>query len=712
MSLPRSLIRNPRLDAWLRIGSDGRVGVYTGKVEIGQGIKTALAVIAAEELDVAFERIDVHTADTARGPNEGITAGSGSVEQSGSALRHVAAQARRHMLELAAEALGAHIDQLQVVDGRVRAPGVAHETSYWELMGDKEFKLDASEDVRPKLPERYTLVGRPARRIGLAEIAAGTARFAQDFERPGLAYGRVVRPPRAGARLASIDAGEVAARDGVLAVVRDGSFLGVVAEREEQAIEAARLLRECARWDGGADLGEFDQLFERLTSEPHVSRLVVDGTPQEGDVPPIDPPDSAQTTLRARYCRPYHMHAALGPSAATAEWRDGQLTVWSHTQGPELLRPSLAQALGMESDAIRVAHVEGPGCYGHNGADDAAFDAALLARAVPGRPVRLQWMREDEHGWEPYGPAMVVEIQASLDASGGVVDWNHDVYSDTHMGRPLPWGEFSGLLAAWYRDPPMQRPPKRPAGGFHSGSHRNADPLYSFARRRVVKHLVPGMPLRTSSTRGLGAFANVFAIESAMDELAHAAGVDPLAFRLRRLDDARARAVLEAAAETSGWAGSRAGGGRGRGVAFARYENYKVYVAVVMEVEVDAEGAIHLERGVIAADAGQIIDPDGLANQLEGGLIQAASWTLLEQVRFDHRRVTSLDWDGYPILRFPEVPELETVLLDHPELPCMGAGEGTQGPTPAAIANAVFDATGLRLREIPFTPERVRAARG
>jgi CO/xanthine dehydrogenase Mo-binding subunit len=410
------------------------------------------------------------------------------------------------------------------------------------------------------------------------------------------------------------------------------------------------------------------------------------------------------------------MHAALGPSAALAHWTETELALWTHSQGIYALRSSLAEVLGLAESRLHLVHVEGPGCYGHNGADDVALDAALLARGLPGRPVLLKWMRDDEHAWEPYSPAMVVQSQASLDAAGQIVDWNHDVRSYTHRGRPSARGDgTSSLLAARYLAEPLPPPPAQPTKAYHVGIHRNADPLYAFPRRRVVKHFIPGSPLRVSAMRSLGAYANVFAIESFMDELALAAGSDPVTFRLRHLKDERARAVIEAAAEKAGWQPGRpfegAGYGRGRGLAFAQYKNQKCYAAIVVEASVDvATGQIRLERAVIAADAGQIVNPDGLANQLEGGFVQAASWTLKEAVRFDATGILSRDWQSYPILTFAEAPEVETVLLDRPYQPWLGAGEATHGPTPAAIANAVFEAVGVHLRELPFTPERVRAA--
>jgi CO/xanthine dehydrogenase Mo-binding subunit len=439
---------------------------------------------------------------------------------------------------------------------------------------------------------------------------------------------------------------------------------------------------------------------------------VIDGTAVEAPVPAIATPPDAAHTLRASYTRPFQMHGSIGPSAAVAHELDGRLTVWTSSQGVSVLRVALAQALGVDAERLRLIHVEGPGCYGHNGADDAALDAALLARALPGRPVHVQWTRNDEHAWEPYGAAMIIDLQASLDASGRVTDWNHDVRSFTHVSRAVPHGpETSALIAAWHRAAPMSRPTPRPVLAYHMGIHRNADPIYAFPRRRVVKHFLAGSPFRTSSLRALGAYANVFAIESFIDELAVAAGLDPLEFRLRQLDDPRGRDVLLAAAERFGWRPAPRPGrsGRGRGLAFARYKNQKTWCAVAVELTVDdASAAIRLERAAIAADAGQIVDPDGIVNQLEGGFVQAASWTLREEVKFDRLRVTTADWQSYPILRFGEIPELETVLLDRPGEPWLGAGEAAQGPTAAAIANAVFDATGLRARDLPLTPERLR----
>jgi nicotinate dehydrogenase subunit B len=683
--LPYPLAQTPDLDSWVRINTDGTITLLTGKVELGQDIKTSVAMIGADELDVPLERIRVITADTAQSPDE---------------VRPIA-------LSVAHEELEAPIERLTVADGSITDPVTGRSVTYWDLFGGKRFGSRVSGAGQPKPPEAYRIVGRPAERLDLVPKVTGSAHFVHDLDLPGMVHGRVVRPPDHAARLASVDEDEVNRMPGVIQIVRDGSFLAVIAEREEQAVQAMEALRQAATWENGATLLTSETLFDHLLSQPDRAFLVVDGRPVDDPVPPIETPAGAAQTLAATYYRPYHMHASLGPSAAVAQLIEGKLTVWTHSQGVYPLRAALAQVLGMPEDDIHAIHVDGPGCYGHNGADDAALDAALLARAVPGRPVSLKWMRVDEHTWEPYGAATAIKMQASLSAGGDVLDWNHDVWGYSHIGRARSGGGTSGLLAAWHLAEPFTRPQPRPNMGPQVGIHRNADPLYAFPRRRIVKHFLPDSPLRTSALRGLGSYANVFAIESFMDELAHAAGVDPVEFRLRYLTDDRARAVIEAAVEKAG----RRPEGRGRGIAFARYKNRQSYVAAAIDLSVNRDsGHIRLERAIVAADAGQIVNPDGLSNQLEGAFIQSASWTLKEQVTFDRHGVTSVDWYSYPILRAHHAPQIETVLLNRPGQPYLGIGEGAHGPVPAAIANAVFDAVGIRLRQIPFTPERVKAA--
>ena len=709
-----SVENNPALDDWLSLGPGETVAVRSGKVDIGQRISTAVAMLVADELDVDPARVETVRTETGLSPDEGITSGSYSMTQTGEAVRRAAATARRHLLDRAAQALDVDPATLEVDDGTIHSRATNRQTSYWELMEGKPFGIDIDPDAPLKPREALRHVGTSAIARGMEDIVRGRPWFLHDMSLPDMLHARVVRPPHYRARLGSIGRTVLdRLADEGTRVVRDGSFLAVAAADEYRAVRAAERLAAAASWDEGEGLPSGD-IYESLRGNERVSLPVVDGAPVEAPVPaPEAPPASAAATLEARYERPYQMHASLGPSAAMAEFADGRLSVVTHSQGIYFLRAALAETFDMAPGDIRLVHAPGAGCYGHNGADDAALDAALVARALPDRPVMLKWTREEEHAWEPYGSCASMDLRASIDANGGIVAWTHESYSDTYMMRPRSGPDKAGparLLSTRFLADPLTPPVMGPAMGPHIGIHRNLDPLYDLPGKRLVKHLVRGMPLRVSALRSLGAYANVFAIESFMDELAGEAGIDPVAFRLRHLSDPRARAVIEAAADRLHPAGADWPEGRGRGIAFSRYKNIAAYAAVVMEVSVTDAAEIVLERCAIAADAGEIVDRAGLAAQLEGGAIQAASWTLHEAVAFDGGGITSRDWETYPILGFDNVPEFETILVDPGREPFLGAGEATSGPTAAAIANAVYAATGLRLRRIPFTPDAVRAA--
>jgi nicotinate dehydrogenase subunit B len=702
-ALPGSLNRNRRLDAWLRIDPNGTVTVFTGKIELGQGIGTALSQIAADELDVDLRRIEVIAGDTARTPNEGQTAGSLSVEQSGTALRFACAEARAILLAAAAAKLGASAAELNVGDGVVGAPAGTSVT-YWELARDLDLKREATAKVKPKPASEHRWVGKSIARRDIPKKFTGGAAYVQDIRLPHMVFGRVVRPPSPGAKLLSVDEAAIRRLPGVVAVVRDGSFLGVATEREEQAIQAREALRKSARWKETASLPPSgDALYRQLMSGPAPAETVVEKTSPVAAAP--------VKTIEALYTRPYQAHASIGPSCAVAQWQDGKLVVWTHSQGVFPLRAELAKVFGLAPQDIRCIHAEGAGCYGHNGADDVALDAALVARATGGRPLKLSWMRDDEFMWEPYGSAMVMKLSGGLDAQGNVVTWSHEVWSHPHSTRP---GSSTGvnLLAARYLSqafpPVLPADVSQPAGG----AARNAVPLYDFPNVTVLKHYIAEAPLRTSALRTLGGYANVFALESFVDELAVAAGADPVEFRLRHLKDPRARAVIEAAAQRAGWrAGRRGDGRRGCGFAFSKYKNLACYCAMAADVEVDRQsGRVTVGRVIAAVDAGQIVNPDGVINQIEGGIIQSASWTLMESMRYDRTRVTTRSWTDYPIMRFTDVPDVEVVLLNQPAERFLGVGEGAQGPTAAAIANAIAQATGKRLRALPFAAERVKQA--
>ncbi len=701
--LPAMLAANKRLDSWLHVDPVGTMTVHTGRVELGQGNTTALAQIVAEELDLPMIRIRMIPVDTSVSPNEGVTAGSNSIEAGGAALRAAAAEARAILMQHASERLGVPAGELILDDGLIFTRDGSKRTSFWEMAADNPLAKEASGAVAPKPAKDHKIVGQPVQRIDIPDKVMGRPVFIQDMRLPGMVHGRVVRPSNYNAELVRLDDAAVRKMPGVISVVRDGRFVGVVAEREEQAIAARAALAKAAVWRTREPLPDAANVHEFLKSRPDVDTKTVNEKGAAGT--------AVAKTVEATYRKPYLAHASIGPSCGAAGFVDDNLTVWSHTQGPYPLRGDIAKAAGLPIEKVRVIHTQGSGCYGHNGADDAAFDAALLSLNAGGRIVKLQWMRDDEFGWEPFGSAMTMAARAGLSADGSIVDWQYDLWSCTYNMRP---GARDGvnLLASWHLAKPFEHATAQELGLPAGGGDRNAVPVYDFPNQRIVDHFIPDMPLRVSALRTLGGFGNVFALESFMDEVAIAAGADPVAFRLKHLKDERARAVLEAVAGKAGWKpGAKSDGGRGRGVAFTRYETTKSYVALIADVAVDrASGMVRVERVTAAVDAGQAINPDGLKNQIEGGIIQGASWTLKEQVAFDKERITSRDWVGYPILTFPEVPSVDVTVIDRPELPSLGAGEASQGPIAAAIANAIHHALGVRVRDLPFTPDRVKTA--
>jgi nicotinate dehydrogenase subunit B len=523
----------------------------------------------------------------------------------------------------------------------------------------------------------------------------------QDLRLPGMVHARVVRPPSYGARLTGLNAGKVESMPGVLKIVRDGNYLAVIAEHEYQAIVAMRALTKAATWEEKPTLPAQTDLYATIQRLPSQDTVIF----REGAAPSLD-----AGTLTAAYYRPYQMHGSIGPSCAVGLSQENGLTIWTHSQGVYPLREAIAEMLRVPQERVRCIHMEGSGCYGHNGADDAGADAALIASAFPGRPVRVHWMREEEHAWEPYGSAMVATARARLDG-GKIVDWQYEVWSNSHQTRPAPAGN---LAPAWHLQVPFTPPAPKPIPQPTGGGDRNAIPLYKFPSARVVHHFIPTMPLRVSALRSLGAYMNVFSIESFMDELAKAASADPVAFRLQHLEDIRAREVIGLTAARFGWSDFKRQSGRGRGFGFARYKNLAAYTAVALEVEVEREtGRVRVLRAVAAVDSGYAVNPDGLRNQIEGGIVQSLSWTLYEAVAFDQTRITSTDWSTYPILRFRNLPESVTVhVISRPGQPFLGTGECAQGPAAAALANAVADAIGVRIRDLPFTAARVKAAIG
>jgi nicotinate dehydrogenase subunit B len=699
-TLPRSLSDNPRLDHWVGFEAGRTVRLATGKVELGQGVLTALVQIAAEELDVDPARVRIVSGDTERTPNEGYTTGSMSIETSGGSVRLACAEVRRRFVEQLAAELRCDPAELAVVDGKFLRGQAETGYDYWRLAPDVDLARDATGDAPVKHFSEHHVIGRNLARLDLPEKLAG-APFLHDLAPQGVLHARVLRKPRRGARLTGFDEAAVR-RAGPVDILREGDFAAFLSEREAVARAALDAARRTAKWEGGIDAPDDAGTPQNLLALPSVDRVI------EVSMEALPAP---ARTHEASYSRPYIAHASLAPSCAVARFADARLEVTTHAQGVYPLRIALAHALDLEIERIVVRHHQGAGCYGHNGADDVAFDAAAIAVRRPGRAVRVQWEREDELSAAPFGAAMAVKIRAGLDAAGKPLDWTLDVFSPVHTTRP-GMSKMPLLGREALPDAPPRPDPADPPDATGGGGTRNAVALYQFPRHKVVHHFIPDPKVRTSALRSLGAFANVFAIECFLDELAELADEDAVAYRLALLPDPRARRVIETVAAMCDWKarlrGMERGAGRGIGLGMARYKNRGGYAAVVAEVEVEAE--VRIAKMWCAADGGLIISPDGAANQVEGGMIQAASWTLKEQVRFADGGVASTTWESYPILKFSEVPEIDVRLIDARGEPPLGLGEVAHGPTAAAIGNAVARALGARIRDLPLTRERIAAA--
>jgi nicotinate dehydrogenase subunit B len=701
--VPENLKNHPRLGQWLGIGRDGRIEAYSGKVDIGQGISHALRLLVAEELGVPLEQVHMVKPTTLVSPDEAVTSGSLSIQHSGTSLRYAAAHLREVCRVRFAAQAGVELQAVALADG-VFCAGSARAT-YADLV---DGTLLAGEVAAEHLAERH---GRPSAlgRLGRSDIALkvfGEFEYINDLVLPRMAYGAVFRPKTLQAQVDEAAweqlAPQLAAIEGVVKVVRDGLLVGVLAEAEHVLDKAGKRVEKAALWAARADAPSNAELTKWLKSQPLDTTTILERQPPSPAHPPV-------RTFRAEYGRAYLLHASIGLCCAIAQWRDAGLQVWSHTQGIFNLRRDLALAFGLPVAAVTVCHADGAGCYGHNGADDVAFDAAWLARHADGRPVRLQWTRRQEMANSPMGCAMAVQVEAGIDDDGNLVSWRQEVWSQGHGTRPGR-GKTPTLLGAWQTAEPspitiaVNQPPH--TGG---GSDRNAVPPYEVPQALVLNHRVVAMPLRVSALRSLGAHVNVLAGESMMDEIARAVDRDPLEYRLAHLEDGRAQAVLREVARIAGW-GARAHReeGFGRGIGYARYKNTGAYCAVVVDLVMEEE--VRLQKIWIAADLGLVVHPDGAINQIEGGAVQAASWTLREAADIGPEGIRSDDWESYPIFSFGDVPPVEVSLIDRPDLPSLGAGECSAGPTAAAIANAIHDALGVRMRMMPFTADALMDA--
>jgi len=682
------------IDGFLAVRADGTVIVYCGKVDLGQGLRIAIPQMAAEELGVALERIVLIEGDTALTPDQGPTGGSSGVMRGGVQIRQAAATAREALLQKAANRTGKPVTELEIVGGIAQSKGGGDGVPIGELVGSQRFELKLDPKAKLKDPARYTIVGKPIPRPDVPAKVTGRHVYVHDFAVDGMLHARVIRPPAVGAKLLEVDESSVKDIPGVQVVHRQ-NFLAVVAVDEWDAVLAARTLK--ARWSETNSLVGHAGVRDWLRAGPFEAEesLVRKGDAKQALA-------AAPKRVTAEYYWPMQSHASMGPSCAVADVRDGKATIWSASQATHKFRETISKALGLPPAAVRVIYLDGSGCYGMNGHDDAAADAALISRTV-GKPVRVQWTRQDEHGWDPKGPPQLLALEGALDAEGKIAAWRTDMWLPKATAN-LPSMPLLGPEAAGIPQPV----------GISTGLiSQNGNPPYTVANQEVLVRWLKDSPLRPSNIRAPGKIGNGFAVESFTDELAAAAKRDPVEFRLAALSDPRGVEVLKRAAKMIGWQPrpSPGPGGLGRGIAYIHYKHNETYVATGIEAEVDrATGAIRVRRVVCAHDCGLIINPEALRQQIEGCILQTLSRALHEEVEFDRARVTSVDWKSYPILTFPEVPDIAIELIDRPNEPPLGAGEAATTTVAAALANAVFDASGLRLRTVPFTPARVKAA--
>lgn len=685
--LPGSLGRTSQINAWLAVLEDGRVKIFSGKVELGQGIRTALRQVAAEELCLALDQVEVVLAETGVTPNEGYTAGSGSIQNSAMSVRYAAAAARERLLSLAAEKLDLSVDQLRLDQGTIKSVKGGQKLSFFEILAGRQLEEEVPLQLKLKPKSAYQYVGEPIARDDLTAIVKGEPLFIHDLRFPDMVHARVLRPFNYQSSLLEFDeSGFKAAAAGVLKVIRKGNFLAILTQKEHQAETAIRLLEKYTNWSKPAIFPAQSALAE------HIKQIADPPKIEHG--PETEMAAMETNTIKASYSKPYTMHAALGPACAIGYYDGDILHIWSHSQGIYPMRAGLATMLSIEPEKIHVISAPGSGCYGHTVADDAAADAALLAMAYPNKHVRVRWSRADEHRWEPYGSAMLMELEASLDAAGQINYWKSKIWTDSHSTRPNK--NAATLLPARHIAPAFAMTSR----GYLKGGVRNADPYYTIPAMQVIAHYFDG-PMRVSSLRSLGAFANIFAIESFMDELAVRAGKDPIAFRLQHLEDQRAKEVVQTVGEMTRDIHTKAG--EGIGYAFCRYKNYAAYCALAVQASVDEMNkAVKVLKCWAAVDVGEVINPDGLKNQVEGAIVQAIGWTLSEEVNFDHQEITSLDWSSYRSTDFSMSPDaIEVQLIDRPTEPAMGGGEAGTPPVAAAICNAIFRACGQRVYALP-----------
>ena len=682
--LPGSLRRHPQLDAWLEVLADNRIRVFSGKIELGQGIGVVIQQVAAEELNADLDQVEVILADTGLTPNEGYTAGSGSVKNSAMAVRYAAAAARERLCQLAGEKLGLPGDHLHLHQGMVVAKDDTVFIPISEVLEGKKFEMNVELPVRTRPYKLYRFSGKSIPRADLKKIVKGSSYFIQDLKFPGMLHARVLRPPAYTSSLLEIDHETLRKKiSKEIELVNDGSFVALVGPDEYAVVQAIKDLAKVIQWSKSDSLSDFEKLKDGVAARATDHKEVVkSGTFKEAGV----------RKIQGSFFKPYIMHGAIGPACGIAHYDAGKLQVWTHSQGVFPFRSALSTMLSIDEKNIRVVGIPGAGCFGHNASDDAAADAAIIARELPAKHIRVQWSREQEHQWEALGSAMRMDIDAGVAEDGSIAYWRSQIYTDSHSTRPNK--DASTLIPARY----IQKASQLSSRGYLNGGFRNAEPYYRIANKDIQAYFFEG-PLRVSSLRSLGAYANIFAIESIIDEMSQLQKIHPLDFRINLLSDQRAIDVILKLRQMTNHVSP--GSGEGLGFAFSRYKNSDAYCAIATLVLVSDGGDVKISKMWAVLDAGEVMNPDGLASQTEGAMIQAASWTLVEEVKFDQQHIISKDWSSYPIFRYQEIPEVEVSIISRPEEPPLGGGEAATPATPAAITNAIFQATGIRIYDLP-----------
>jgi len=683
------------------------IKILTGKIDIGQHISTTLALIASRELDINIKKIEVINVKTDLSPNEGFTAGSLSVSQSGTALKAATITFKNSFIKHICLKYNVELEDINLENGIAKIVGTNVYFSYWDFA-----KLDEFKNIRilPSIPNRLieSAPSNPRNENKLInDIVTGKYRFIHDLDFPNMLHARIVRPPNYFSKIKFMDPKIISKIESLnIQIIVKGSFIAVVGSDEYEVIKSVKRITTSCIWDFIEDL-EVKNINEMLLKNDKDTLLVKRGG--EAFHEEISEKkilnNKEFNTLNSTYSKPYIMHGSIGPSAACSIYQDNKFKIFTHSQGIYQTRSAISEALKVDENNIELNFMPGAGCYGHNGADDAAYEAAIISKSFPGNYILLKWTREDEHCWEPYGSAALSVMTGSLDLKGNIVYWAHETFADTFMTRPTKGG-VNNLLSFKYLNNNFNKKKKQPNTAPHMGIHRNLDPLYNFKSTRLVKNLVHDLPLRTSALRGLGAFGNVFAIESFLNELAEVAKIDPITFRLNHLEDIRAKEVLLDLQKQL--RNTPLGNNNTRGIAFARYKNSAAYCAVGVEINITDDIAIKLINSWISLDAGEVVYEEGVKSQIEGGFIQAASWTLYEEVEYDAKSILSIDWDHYKIIGFDNIPEININIIDKKGFPFLGVGEVVAGPVSAAIANAIYECLGVRTRHLPFTKDKIK----